>query len=101
MNNWNENENSVVNNNSFVFYESFYSSMDGLSAVQKEELIWAICNYALYEKKTKMSPEIQRMFKLIKPQIDANLKKRQDGNKGGRPSKKTLGYELNKPRLGV
>ena len=62
--------------------------MDGLSAVQKEELIWAICNYALYEKKTKMSPEIQRMFKLIKPQIDANIKKRQDGNKGGRPSKK-------------
>ena len=88
MNNWNENENSAVNNNSFVFYESFYSSMDGLSAVQKEELIWAICNYALYEKKTKMSPEIQRMFKLIKPQIDANLKKRQDGTKGGRPSKK-------------
>ena len=88
MINWNENEDSEVNNNSFVFYESFYSSMDGLSAVQKEELIWAICNYALYEKKTKMSPEIQRMFKLIKPQIGANLKKRQDGNKGGRPSKK-------------
>ena len=101
MNNWNENEDSEVNNNSFVFYESFYSSMDGLSAAQKEELIWVMCNYAFYEKTGKMSSEIQRMFKLIKPQIDANIKKRQDGNKGGRPSKKTLGYELNKLRLGV
>ena len=62
MNNWNENENSVVNNNSFVFYESFYSSMDGLSAAQKEELIWVMCNYAFYEKIGKMSSEIQRMF---------------------------------------
>jgi hypothetical protein len=100
MINWNENEDSEVNNNSFVFYQSFYSAMDGLSAVQKEELIWVICNYALYEKIGKMSPEIQRMFKLIKPQIDANKKKREDGRKGGRPIKKTIGSEFNKLRLG-
>ena len=39
MNNWNENEDSEVNNTSFVFYESFFSAMDGLSAVEKEEYI--------------------------------------------------------------
>jgi len=100
MNNWNENEDSEVNNTSFVFYESFFSAMDGLSAVEKEEYIWTICNYALYEKKSNMSPEIQRMFKLIKPQLDANLKKRRDGELGGRPTKeKTLGYVVDNLRL--
>ena len=31
-----------------------------------------------------MSPKID-MFELIKAQIDANIKKREDGKKGGRP----------------
>ena len=35
------------------------------------------------------------IFKLIKPQIDSNKKKRSDGNKGGRP--KTNGLEIEEP----
>ena len=35
------------------------------------------------------------IFKLIKPQIDSNNKRRADGNKGGRP--KTTGFEEEKP----
>ena len=101
MKNWNENENSEVNHTSFIFYESFFSAMDGLSAVEKEEYILSICNYALYEKKSKISPEIQRLFKLIKPQIDANLKRRKDGKKGGRPTKEKtkLGNEVENLRF--
>ena len=100
MNNWNENEDSEVNHTSFVFYESFYSAMDGLSADEKVECMWTICNYGLYEKISNMSPEIKRMFQLIKPQLDANLKKRKNGELGGRPTnEKTLGYEINNLRL--
>ena len=47
MKNWNENENSEVNHTSFIFYESFFSAMDGLGAVEKEEYIlsiYIICN---------------------------------------------------------
>jgi len=35
-----------------------------------------------------MDNKIEGMFELIKPQIDANIKRRKDGAKGGRPSAK-------------
>jgi len=39
------------------------------------------------------------IFKLIKPQIDSNNKRRADGNKGGRPKTKEepTGYPIGKP----
>ena len=48
----------------------------------------AICNYAFYEITPNLSPKIEGMFQLVKAQIDANLKKRKDGKKGGRPPNK-------------
>ena len=38
------------------------------------------------------------MFKLIRPQVNANNKRREDGKKGGRP-KKTIGFENENHRL--
>ena len=70
---------------SFVFYDSFYRAMNYLTEEEKIEYIYAICNYSLYDIRIEMSPKIEGMFELVKAQIDANIKKREDGKKGGRP----------------
>ena len=85
----NQEKDEVVNNNSFVFYESFYIAMKSLSLEENREYILSICNYALYEETFELSPKIESMFQLIKPQLDANIRKRKNGKLGGRP--------LNKP----
>lgn len=61
--------------------------MKNLTKDEKIEYIDAMCNYSLYDIRLEMSPKIESMFELIKAQIDANIKKRKDGMKGGRPPK--------------
>ena len=92
MNDWSIIDESSVQNTSFVFYDSFYRAMKDLTLEETSEYIYAICNYALYEKTSLLTPKIESMFQLIKPQIDANLKRRKDGMKGGRPKTRTIGY---------
>ena len=80
-------EDITVNRNSFVFYDSFYRAMHYLNEEEKIEYIDAICNYSLYDIEIEMGLKIQGFFELVKPQIDANIKRREDGKKGGRPPK--------------
>ncbi len=47
---------------------------------------------------TNLPNEIKLLFKLIKPQIDANVKRRKDGKKGGRPSKSSNNEEKSDKR---
>ena len=76
---------AVVNRQSFVFYDSFYKVMSYLDDKEKIQYIDAICNYSLFDITIDMDLKIEAMFSLIKPQIDANIKKRENGKKGGRP----------------
>ena len=85
MNQYFDEEKIPINRNSFVFYDSFYKAMKNLNKEEKVEYIDVICNYSLYDNRLEMSPKIEGMFELIKAQIDANIKKRRDGMKGGRP----------------
>ena len=85
MNDWYDDEDITVNRNSFVFYDSFYRAMKNLNNDERIEYIDAICNYSLYDIRIDMSPKIASLFELVKAQIDANIKKRKDGKKGGRP----------------
>ena len=85
MSHYFDDEELPVNRKSFVFYDSFYKAMKNLTKDEKIEYIDAICNYSLYDIRLEMSPMIEGMFELIKAQIDANIKKRKDGMKGGRP----------------
>ena len=75
----------AINRGSFVFYDSFYKSMKYLSYEDKSDYIDAVCEYGLFQKHTKLSPNIQGLFELVKPQLEANFRKRKNGNKGGRP----------------
>ena len=85
-------EEAVVNRKSFVFYDSFYKAMSYLNDKEKIQYIEAICNYSLYDITIDMDLKIEAMFALIKPQIDANIKKRENGKKGGRPRSINLKY---------
>ena len=72
---------------SFVFYRSFFESFDGLSKKDKLLLFDAICNYALNDIEPQLGGVPLAMFKLLKPQLDANNRRYENGCKGGRPKK--------------
>lgn len=75
--------------NSFVFYDSFRDSVEDMDDKDRLAFYEAIIDYSLDGKSPdSLSTELTRMFKLVKPQLDANTKRKKDGKKGGRPSKK-------------
>ena len=67
---------------SFVFYESFYLALSELSAAQQGKIYTAICRYALYGEEPELKGASAAVFKLIKPQIDANNRRYENGKKG-------------------
>lgn len=74
---------------SFVFYDSFRDAVEDMDAKDKLAFYEAIIDYSLDGKAPdNLSKELSRMFKLVKPQLDANTKRKNNGKKGGRPSKK-------------
>ena len=84
--------------NGFVFYRSFYEAISKVSSKDtKAEIFEAICELGLNDNVVELDDSIgQIIMDLIKPQLQANNKKYEDGKKGGRPPKKTTGYEEEK-----
>lgn len=77
------------NNESFVFYRSFFEAAESLKPSQQGELLMAVADYSLNGIIRDMTPMIKPLFALIKPQLDANLRRRANGHKGGRPKTKS------------
>lgn len=67
---------------SFVFYESFYLAISELSATQQGKTFQAICRYALYGEEPELKGASAAVFMLVKPQIDANNRRYENGKKG-------------------
>ena len=74
---------------SFIFYRSFYDSIKKLKKNDQLTIYSHICKYALGEKVEELEGVPSAIFDLIKPQIDANLTRYENGKKGGRPVTKT------------
>lgn len=79
---------------SMIFYKSFYDAIKGLDAELQAEIYNAVFSYGLYGEELELSPIANTIFTLIKPQIDANNKRKENGKKGaeygklgGRPKK--------------
>lgn len=71
---------------SFVFYRSFYEAIKDLPRDVQGEIYTAIMEYSLYGNKTdSLKPIARSIFTLMKPQIDVNNKRFENGRKGGRP----------------
>ena len=84
---------------SFVFYRSFYKAIKKLSDKDLADSVRAICAYALDDQITELEGVPEIIFDMAKPQIDANIKRRACGEKGGRPKKKTDGFKNEKPTV--
>jgi len=73
----------------FIFYESFRDAMRELPAETQLVLYNAIADYALYDEMPNFGNDgiAKGFFALIRPQIDANNRRRDVGARGGRPTK--------------
>lgn len=72
-------------NESFVFYKSFADAIDELPAEQYKAVMTALTKYALDGIEPDLSdPFVKALFTLMKPQVDANNKRRESGRKGGK-----------------
>lgn len=70
--------------NSFVFYKSFADAIADLPAEQYKAVMIALTTYALEDEEPKFDdPFVKALFTLMKPQIDANQRRREAGRKGG------------------
>lgn len=74
--------------NSFVFYDSFRKAVKKKSDDKRLAFYEAIIDYALTGIEPDLDEELESLFIMAKPQLDANTKRKKDGKKGGRPSKK-------------
>lgn len=73
---------------SVVFYRSFYEAIKDFPPDQFTASVKAIMEYGLDEKEPETAGIEKAIFLLVKPQIDANNKRYQNGTKGGRPKSK-------------
>lgn len=72
---------------SFIFYRSFYESVKDLPKDIRLEVFTAIMEYALYGRNPEeLKPFAKGIFTLIKPNIDVNTARFENGKKGGRNS---------------
>lgn len=84
--------------NGFIFYRSFHEAVKDLPADLYKEIMSAVIEYALDGTDPDLSPVARCAFLLIKPQIDANNRRRENGSKGGRPKTEQEAKETeNKP----
>ena len=87
---------------SFIFYRSFMEALDELNDEQYARVFRAISKFALDGKETKLTGIEKVIFQLVKPQIEANIKRYENGCKGGRKPKEDYDqiiqtFEFSKP----
>lgn len=74
----------------FIFYRSFWDGIKNLPDDIRNNIVTCIMEYGLDGKEPQNdNPIVISVFALIKPQIDANNKKYENGKKGGRPKNQT------------
>jgi hypothetical protein len=78
-------ESPMNKKDSFVFYRSFKDSLVDLSEHDRLVMYEAITGYALDKDEACLEGIPKALFTLIKPQLDANFTRWENGCKGGAP----------------
>ena len=80
----------------FIFYRAFYEALASMKPMARLHLYDVIMRYAFYgEEPTDLKGEQERIFIIIRPQLNANERKRQAKYKE-KATKKNNDEELNK-----
>lgn len=61
-----------------------------MDKTSQADCLMALANYALNGNEPDLTPEVRMFFTLVKPQLDANNKRYENGCKGGRPKNQTI-----------
>ena len=94
---------------SFIFYESYKKAAEQMSKQNRLAFYDAIIEYGISGKEPQdLNKTVLQCWLLVKPQLDSNNKKYEDGKKGGRPAKtsglqeqETAGLQTEKPNVNV
>lgn len=78
---------------SFIFYKSFYESIKELDKDNQFAIYNAIMKYEFDNTELELDGIPKAIFTLIKPQLQANDKRYENGKKGGRPKNQTITKE--------
>jgi hypothetical protein len=70
---------------SMIFYRSFYEAIQDLPDAEALQVYNAIFSYGLNFEEPELTGTASTVFKLIKPQLIANIRKYENSLKGGRP----------------
>ena len=76
---------------SMIFYRSFREAIKELPQDEQLTAYDAITGYALDGVEYETPGAVRGIFRVAKPQIDANNQRYINGKKGGRPKKKSIG----------
>jgi uncharacterized phage protein (TIGR02220 family) len=72
---------------SLIFYQSFARAIKKLPESEQLKALWSIIDYALEDKEPDGEGMHMVVFEMAKPQIDANVERKRNGSRGGRPAK--------------
>ena len=72
---------------SFIFYRSFYEAIKEVPAEAQLQIYKAISIYALEQEEIELSGIAKAIFSLVKPQLDANYQKYENGKQTKSKSK--------------
>ena len=84
---------------SIVFYRSFYEAIKEIPLEEQGVVYNAIYGYALDGIEPELNGIAKAIFLLVKPQIDANTKRYENGKKGGRKPKQNQNEIKSKPNV--
>ena len=97
----------MADKKSFVLYDSYFNQIQFLTMEQRGELLTAILEYRIFgEITTQLSQITQVVFSFIKDTLERDKEaykrrcdaNRENGKKGGRPSKKASLFKTQKPK---
>lgn len=84
---------------SFIFYRSFYEAISELPKENQADTYNAIMQYALNQEEIELTGISKAIFSLVKPQLDANYKKYENGKQ--KKSKTEAKHKQTKSKIGT
>ena len=88
----------MAENQSFVFYRSFADALEKMEPEECKACLMSLCSYALDGEERADTPISGMFLSLVKPQIDANTKRREAGRCGGKANGSTAEAKRSKPK---